>query len=202
MWPGTNVAGGTHFLKTDNMATERETVKSTMAQINGHRGKITIENGEDNTDSKTKKTVKKFDKNLTVCVELQGEGKVTTPELKKAVRELCGGLLACRMTGEKKYELTMMNEKGKERLLEGMKIGEVTAMARELNNGELVVSFLNLPAYIEDEDILNKLKSWGVSASSPIKRRMWPGTNVADGTRFLKDCKTNSQGWQRAPFHT
>ena len=94
--------------------------------------------------------------------------------------------------GENKYEMTMSHPRGKDRLMEGFKIGDRRVHARELVNDELVVSFLNLPFYIEDKDILEKLKCWGVSAASPIKRRMWPGTNVADGTRFLK-VKFNNQ---------
>ncbi|XP_062236547.1 uncharacterized protein LOC133933448 isoform X2 [Platichthys flesus] len=51
---------------------------------------------------------------------------------------------------------------------------------------------MSLSFYIEDREILAKLQLWGVAAVSPIKRRMWPGTNVADGTRFLK-VKFNNQ---------
>lgn len=39
---------------------------------------------------------------------------------------------------------------------------------------------------MEDEDIIQKLTDWGVSPASPIKRRMWPGSRILDGTRFLK----------------
>ncbi len=49
-----------------------------------------------------------------------------------------------------------------------------------------MVSFLGLPTYIQDEEILRKLSDWGVNAASRVKRRMWPGTDIADGTRFLK----------------
>ena len=59
-------------------------------------------------------------------------------------------------------------------------------VASELANDEMVVSFLNLPAYILDEEILEKLRGWGVKAASAIRRRMWPGTRIADVTRFLK----------------
>ncbi|XP_026111155.1 uncharacterized protein LOC113089937 [Carassius auratus] len=38
----------------------------------------------------------------------------------------------------------------------------------------------------EDEKILAKLQEWGVRPLSPIKRRVWPGTDTVDGTRFLK----------------
>lgn len=49
-----------------------------------------------------------------------------------------------------------------------------------------MVSFLNLPAYITEWEILEKLQGWGVAPVSDIRRRMWPGTHVADGTRFLR----------------
>lgn len=50
----------------------------------------------------------------------------------------------------------------------------------------MVVSFLGLPAYIEDNAIIGKLLAWGVEAVSAVRRRMWPGTEVADGTRYVK----------------
>lgn len=136
------------------------------------------------TQGKCCKINERNDREQTVMVEMEGED--TAMELMRCVRELCGGLLACRQITEKKYEMTMSHPKGKDRLMEGFKIGENRVHVRELINDELVVSFMNLPFYIEDREILAKLQLWGVSAVSPIKRRMWPGTNVADGTRFLK----------------
>lgn len=107
-------------------------------------------------------------------------------ELLKCVCELCGGLIACSCIGMDKYEIKMTNAVGKKRLLDGFKIGTTTVMVKELNSDELVVSFLTLPAYISYQDIIDKLHGWGVSAISPIKRRMWPGTNIADGIRYVK----------------
>ena len=127
-----------------------------------------------------------YDKEKTVILEVQGQGQVSALELMRAVRGLCGGIIACRATGAKTYEVTMSHIKGKERLLDGFKINDVAIHGKGLCNDELVVSFLNLPAYITDEEILKKLDGWGVAAASPIRRRMWPGTKIADGTRFLK----------------
>lgn len=59
-------------------------------------------------------------------------------------------------------------------------------MAKDLLRDEMVVSFLNLPVYITDQAIVEKLRVWRVLAISQIKRRFWPGTDIADGTRFLK----------------
>lgn len=70
--------------------------------------------------------------------------------------------------------------------MDGFKIKNSLIIGKEIENDEMVVSFLNLPTYIEDEIILEKLNDWGVRAISTIKRRMWPGTMIADRTRYMK----------------
>uniref|UniRef100_A0A3B4UNU9 CCHC-type domain-containing protein n=1 Tax=Seriola dumerili TaxID=41447 RepID=A0A3B4UNU9_SERDU len=128
----------------------------------------------------------KYDRELTVSLEVTGQDEVPVLELMRCIRALCGGLIACRASGARSFEITMSHVKGKERLLDGFKIGNCSIFVKDLCNDELMVSFLNLPAYVTDEEILQKLEGWGVSAASSIRRRMWPGTQVADGTRFLK----------------
>lgn len=88
--------------------------------------------------------------------------------------------------GPKKWELTMSNLKGKRRLMDGLKIRDVKIIASEVARDQRIVSFLNLPLYISDEQIIEKLQIWGVEPVSPIKRRKWAGTEIFDGTRFLK----------------
>ena len=124
-----------------------------------------------------------YDKELTVSVELIGEDAVTVMEVMKATKEMCGELMACRKIGLKKYEVTMGHLSGKKKLMDGFKIRGISVIAKEVTNEETVVSFLELPAYTTDNDIILKLQGWG---ASPIKRRMWPGTKIADGTRFLR----------------
>lgn len=128
----------------------------------------------------------KYGKEYTVAIKLEGEDKVMTMELLRAIKEVCGEVVGCRMKGEKKYEITMRNERGKERLMDGLRIKDTRILARDINVKELVVSFMNLPVYVEDGVILSKLSSWGVTAVSEIRRRVWPGTEVVDGTRFCK----------------
>lgn len=149
------------------MASTHEMASMTRAQLHGLNGK----DKRDNTTSGLKEVIYKRD--LTICVELEGEDAVTPMELMKCTRELCGGLVACRYIGANRYEITMNHAKGKERLLDGFKIGNVRVMTKELCNDELVVSFLGLSAYTTDEEILEKLCGWGVKAVSPIRRRMW-----------------------------
>lgn len=62
----------------------------------------------------------KYGKEFTVAVELMGEDKVTTMELQRSIKEVCGEVVGCRMKGERKYEITMRN--GKERLMDGLMI--------------------------------------------------------------------------------
>lgn len=171
--------------------------KATTGENNGLNRKTM---NKEISDALKERTEKKYEKDLTVSVELIGENKINVAELMKCVRDLCGALMACRYTGLNKYELTMNHPKGKERLLEGFKIGQTSVLAHEVHNDELVVSFLNLPAYISDEEIIGKLHGWGVSVTSAIRRRMWPGTNIADGTRFVR-VRFNEQV-QSLPYST
>ena len=140
---------------------------------------------EATAEKKTGKNELKYEKKLTVCVEQCGE-EVPVGELMKAMAVVCGEIRACRVLALGKLEVTVCGDRGKERLLDGFKVRNTRIVAKELCNDELVVSFLNLPAYISDEEISDKLCGWGVRALSPIKRRMWPGTNIADGTRIVR----------------
>ena len=121
-----------------------------------------------------------------MAVEIIGDEMVTMMELLNEVKKTCGVVNGCRFTMPKKYKITMDNVQGKDKLLDGFRIKKNTVLAKEIRNDKLVVSFLNLPTYIVDGVILAKLAEWGVKAISPIKRRKWPGTDIADGTRFLK----------------
>lgn len=69
----------------------------------------------------------------------------------------------------------------------GLTIKGVKSEVRRLQNRDYVVSFKHLPVYLANEEILSKLERWGVFPISKIKRRLYPGTNIEDGTRFVKN---------------
>ena len=127
-----------------------------------------------------------YDRELTVVVELEGGEDLSAMALIRAAKEVCGTVSACRLINKSTFELTVISAVAKEKLLDGFRVGETRIHARDISNDELVVSFMGLPVYIPDQDILDKLTAWGVTAVSPVRRRMWPGTDVADGTRFVK----------------
>lgn len=170
---------------TDNMATNNGTDKD---KGNAQRTKFGPEGGL------------KYGKERTVVVELIGEDKITTMELLRSIKDVCGELVGCRIKGERKYEVTMRDAKGKERLMDGFKIKNTKVMARDVMANELIVSFMNLPVYIEDGAIVDKLRSWGVAAVSEIRRRVWPGTEIVDGTRYCKVKFTDTV--QSLPYST
>lgn len=69
---------------------------------------------------------------------------------------------------------------------EGLEIKGVNCEVKTLQNRVYVVSFMHLPAYMEDKEIIEKLKEWGVTPISTIKRRVYQGTKIEDGTRFVR----------------
>lgn len=125
-------------------------------------------------------------RDLTVKVTVEGEERVPVMQLIRSIRMLFGGILGCRQTAPKSYEVAMSNETAKNKLMDGFRINNTQVTAKPLISDEMLVSFLNLPLYTEDAEILEKLMAWGVSPASAIKRRTRPGTNTLDGACFLK----------------
>ncbi len=125
------------------------------------------------------------EKNATASVECQREGAL---DIIKAVMQKIGEgkVLAVRPKQTNEYEVTLKREEDTEILMDGLDIKGMTFEVKRLHNRDYVVSFMHLPAYIDDEDILNKLEQWGVIPLSMIKRRVYPGSNIEDGTRFVK----------------
>lgn len=163
--------------------------KQTKIQKQQEISKVTIDiqkEREENSRGPQRGSREKYSKELTVEVEVEGTENISMMELLKGVKKECGDVIGCRVKGERIYELTMKDEEAKGKLMDGVRIQGVMVHARDIINNDMVVSFINLPVYLEDEKILSKLEEWGVRPLSPIKRRVWPGTDTVDGTRFLK----------------
>lgn len=97
-----------------------------------------------------------------------------------------GNLLAVRPKHELEYELTLKSVDICEGLLDGVEMNGQFCEVKRLERREYIVSFLHLPAYVHDQTIEDKLKSWGVTPVTKVRRRLYPGTNIADGTRYVK----------------
>ncbi|XP_067303136.1 uncharacterized protein [Pseudorasbora parva] len=95
-------------------------------------------------------------------------------------------VLAVRPRLNKEFEITLENEAICESLEDGIIIKGIRCEVRKLSARECIVSFLHLPSYITDEEIKSTLNAWGVSTTSEIKRRYYPGMRITDGTRYVR----------------
>lgn len=128
-----------------------------------------------------------FKENTMILVTEQLTGE-TAVDILKAVLKIVGrgNLLALRPRQAREYELTMADKKSTEALMDGVEIDGVHCEVKPLGNNDIVVSFLHLLAYLPDEDIRDKLQGWGVVPLQQIRRRYYLGTDITDGTRYVK----------------
>ncbi|KAF3858933.1 hypothetical protein F7725_012134 [Dissostichus mawsoni] len=140
--------------------------------------------GEEET--RKEKGSERYSVELTVEVVVDEGSAVTMMDLLKGIQKKCGVVDGCRVRGERLYEVTMRTCLGKMKIMEGLRVNGVMVHAQDLLNNDLTVSFLNLPVYVPDRMILKRLEEWGVEPISAIKKRVWPGTEITDGTRFLR----------------
>ncbi|KAK9969897.1 hypothetical protein ABG768_028038 [Culter alburnus] len=174
------MAGGTRLVNNTGLAGETRTANDTglaKRQRDGNQKEATRESGK-----------RVYLKEATVTVELGQVKDARAADIIKAVAERIGEgkILAVRPKQTKEYEVTLENENDTELLLDGLTINGVTCEVKRLQNRDYVVSFMHLPVYMADEEVLNKLDGWGVFPISKIKRRVYPGTNIEDGTRFVR----------------
>lgn len=129
-----------------------------------------------------------YTKEATVVIDLTEVQDGRAEDIIEALKDKIEvtSILAVRPKMMKQYEITLEKEEDIEKLEEGLMIKGKTCEIKKLNNKDFAVSFMHLPAYLEDDDILKKLEGWGVTPISQIKRRFYPGTRIEDGTRFLR----------------
>ena len=107
----------------------------------------------------------------------------------KAAENVCGEntiLAVVPNEGENSYEVTTDTEQNALRLTRGLVINSNSFDCTFQFNEIVMVSFLHLPAHIPDSDILDKLTKKGCEIRSEVYRRVHPGTQIADGTRYVK----------------
>ena len=77
-------------------------------------------------------------------------------------------------------DVTLDSKENAVKLLHGIEINDVEYNVSLIFSDTTVVSFMKLPSYIEDEEIISKLQAKGIKLVSPVYRRAIPGTQVAD----------------------
>lgn len=140
------------------------------------------------SQNNTNTVKRRYCRENTITVDVLDNGQVKPDNIIKFVHEHCGfgAMFACVSRSGNLYEVTLDGRAPIQYLLEGIKIGEKIFECTEVVQTSIMVSFLHLPAYIDDEEIENTLEAMKVEMVSPIKRRFYPGTNIADGTRYVR----------------
>ena len=75
-------------------------------------------------------------------------------------------------------DVTLDSQENAVKLLHGIEINDVEYNVSSIFSDTIVVSFMKLPSYIEDEDIISKLQANGIKLVSPVHRRAIPGAHV------------------------
>uniref|UniRef100_A0A673IN86 CCHC-type domain-containing protein n=1 Tax=Sinocyclocheilus rhinocerous TaxID=307959 RepID=A0A673IN86_9TELE len=127
-------------------------------------------------------------KEATITVEIGQVKEARAMDVIKSVTERIGDgrILVVRPKQTKEYEVMLEREEDADLLTNGLTIKGINCEVKRLQNRDYVVSFMHLPVYVADKEILDKLEGWGVCPLSKIKRRVYPGTDIEDGTRFVK----------------
>lgn len=134
------------------------------------------------------KTFKTFSKNATIELNVSEVAGAGPREIIRAVEGVVGAgvLLAVRPKSVGVYELTLESVGDAEKLWEGVRVNGKVCPTKAMARTDFLVSFLHLPAYVGDAEILTRLRQWGVVPLSSIGRRYYPGTEIADGTRYVR----------------
>lgn len=151
------------------------------------------ERRNDNSNRKKENYVienKHYSKDCTIRVERLNTRIIGERIIIEEIEKVTGlnTVLAVVENDSSSYDVTMDSKALALRLSEGIEIaGRIYPVSLQFSD-IVVVSFMKLPVFIDDDEIVSKLESKGVTVVSPVYRRTVPGTQVADGTRFMR-CK-------------
>ena len=127
-------------------------------------------------------------KELTLIVDVDDNKRVSARSVIEEAEIICGegNVLAVVPRSGNIYEVTVKDKRSSDELVNTpFEIDGKRFKCDAIYSEEKVVSFLHLPAFIPDSEIKRKLDDYHAEMMSPIKRRMYPGTNIADGTRYV-----------------
>lgn len=127
-------------------------------------------------------------KELTLIVDVNDNKRVSARSVIEEAEIICGegNVLAVVPRSGNIYEVTVKDKRSSDELVNTpFQIDGKRFKCDAIYSEEKVVSFLHLPAFIPDSEIKRKLDDYRCEMMSPIKRRMYPGTNIADGTRYV-----------------
>lgn len=122
----------------------------------------------------------------SLYINVEDNKAVKPGDVIEAITDLCGAksLFACIPKSGNLYEVTVCDKVVTDFLLDGLCCNGKTYECKPVVNDKLLVSFLQVPTYIEDREIEEKLEELEVEVTTPINRKCYPGTEIEDGTRM------------------
>lgn len=131
---------------------------------------------------------KVYKKECTVCVHDIPHSIYKALQVIEAAESVCGknSVIAVVPSEDNTYEITTETQESALKLTNGICIDEKRFGVTFQFSDIVVVSFMNLPAYIEDKDILSKLAQKKCEIKSDVYRHVHPRTQIADGTRYVR----------------
>jgi len=129
-----------------------------------------------------------YRRELSVLLDVKDNGRIKAKSVIASAIKLIEhtDILACVPRAGNLYEITFKDKYSAEIIEDGLEIEGNMYEATKAVRDTFTVSFMNVPVYIEDEIIQGKLTSLGVEILSPMKRKMYEGTEIEDGTRFCR----------------
>lgn len=129
-----------------------------------------------------------YRKECTVRIDNIPNWKYSATKVIEILENLCGeNTILAVVPSENKlsYEVTTDDEDTAIKMTNGVEIGEDKFNCIFQFNDVVVVSIMHLPAYMDDEEILQPLINKGCEIKSDLFRHVHPRTQVADGTRYV-----------------
>ncbi|VDI05863.1 Hypothetical predicted protein [Mytilus galloprovincialis] len=133
--------------------------------------------------------IKRYSRDCTIRVIGISTENVQAISVIRAIEHVTGlnSVLAVVKDDTSSYDVTLDSKSNATKILSGVEILDKDYECSLMYSDTTVVSFMYIPAFIEDDDIIDMLRDRGIKIVSPVFRRVCvPGTQVADGTRFVK----------------
>ncbi|CAG2235174.1 unnamed protein product [Mytilus edulis] len=132
--------------------------------------------------------IKRYSRDCTIRVIGISTENVQAISVIRAIEHVTGlnSVLAVVKDDTSSYDVTLDSKSNATKILSGVEILDKDYECSLMYSDTTVVSFMYIPAFIDDDDIIDMLRDRGIKIVSPVFRRVVPGTQVADGTRFVK----------------
>ncbi|KAK6190742.1 hypothetical protein SNE40_002539 [Patella caerulea] len=141
---------------------------------------------EENTTSTEKRS---YSKECLVEINVVNLKDINIDDFIQAVEDTIGEgqCYACVPRGQGQLEITVSTTKKAKKLSAGVKVGDRNYECRMLFSPFTIVSFMNIPPYIDDDIIVEKLRYHGIELVSDVIRHYYKNhRSCENGTRHVK----------------